>query len=543
VDIYDVLMSLKSRLPSELGPALNTLTLIAQSIRATPQDQGIQFPLQHCDDLVEELIDLLAEAASNQLDPFSASWQEKSTKNAKTKTNVKAEGKARPKRARTYRQLHTEALDEEQRIRAVGPGSAPPLDATGEPTVRRSEIVLSVVNTIRNFSVSVENVDFLTRHDALVPLLLRLCDLLDESQESEEEDDEWLRLNALDLLSVRKDTLEILANFGHRVRLDAHAGDSRTPRAFLALLEFFLADAGDRDQVSHDASPVPPPPASSGSSASLPPPSTIRSPVRTGAFGHYVDVALTALSRILVTDANRASIASLPSVSTAATLSLLFEALLELLPLSDTELEACLTTEPGLVIVERIVMALYNLVFLLDERSKASLGQRPGVIRSLARIVKRFSSYAPPLPPGAPAAVGGDYARNPYAVLCDRCLETLKLLSDGTGLPWETVADSDGGTKASSDTSKAAKSALVPEQWFGGGFAPVSGLGGGIGGAGGVGGIGGGLVGSKALLARPPVFASLTPAEALEMHLRGPSDPGFFAAIGHLWDTRRGGAG
>jgi hypothetical protein len=41
VDIYDVLMSLKSRLPSESGPALNTLTLIAQSVRASPQENGI----------------------------------------------------------------------------------------------------------------------------------------------------------------------------------------------------------------------------------------------------------------------------------------------------------------------------------------------------------------------------------------------------------------------------------------------------------------------------------------------------------------------
>jgi hypothetical protein len=147
-------------------------------------------------------VDLLAEAASNQLDPFSASWQEES-KNAKTKAKVKVEGKARLKRAKTYRQLHTDALDEEQRIRVVGLGSVPPLDATGEPTLRRSEIVLSVVNTLRNFSVSVENIDFLTRHDALVPLLLRLCDLLDESQGSEEEDDDqWLRLNALDSLGA-----------------------------------------------------------------------------------------------------------------------------------------------------------------------------------------------------------------------------------------------------------------------------------------------------------------------------------------------------
>jgi hypothetical protein len=190
--------------------------------------------------------------------------------------------------------------------------------------------------------------------------------------------------------------------------------------------------------------------------------------------------------------------------------------------------------------VERIVMSLYNLVFPLDERSKASLGERPGVIRSLGRIVRKI--YA-----SAFALIGGEYARNPYyAVLCDLCLETLRLLSDGTGLPWESVVDSDGEPRASRDTFKVAKkSTLVPEQWFGGGFAPVLGLGGGIeGGAGGIGEAGGiALVGSEALLARPPVFASLPPAEAVEMHLRGSSEPEIFAAIMHLWDTRREASG
>jgi hypothetical protein len=522
VDIYDILMSLKSRLPSVLGPALNTLTLLAQSVRATPHDHGIHFPLQHCDDLVEELVEILGEAASRS----AAATGQGSLKQGKLSA------KAGKKSALTYRQLHTEALDEEQRIRVGHLDSVAPLDPAGEPIMRQAEIVLSVIAILRNFSVSAENVDFLSQHDTLIPVLLRLCDLLDDDNDAA--NDRGLRLDALDLLSVRKDTLEILANFGDRVSLDAHEGDQSTPRALLALLNFFLTDASDRDQMSHDASPIPPPPLSTGSSSGHPPPSTIRSPVRTGAIGRHVDVALTVLSRVLVTDSNRASIASLPAASTIPTLAHLFEALLQLLPLSESELEAGLTTEPGLVIVERIAMSLYNVAFLLDERSKAHFGQRPGVTRLLARIIRKFSSYVPPIPAGAPTGtVGADYARNPYAVLCDRCMETLRLLSDGTGLPRESTIGMESGKGGDSGpTTKA-----IPEQWFGGGFAPVPGAGGRVSSSRGV---STGLTGSKALLSRPPVLASLTPAEALEMHLRGPSDAGFFAALGHLWDTRRG---
>ncbi|ORY73412.1 hypothetical protein BCR35DRAFT_354100 [Leucosporidium creatinivorum] len=401
VDVHSLTMSVRSRLATEVAFALNSLTLISVAMKMAPNDpNGIPFPLPACGELLDELVDLLEETAFGVEDD----WEEE--------VNVE-EGKPLDEGVpaedvppnRNYRELFRLVTQEETELLDAPEGALKETAAladAGLPPLGSIETCLALTNLFRNLSISDENARFMASKRRLLSVLVKVANL--PLRRDGEGTARWpIRVSASDLMALKKDVLETINHFGLDINLEDHS--TATATGLFHLLLFFLADADNHEQLYFDLS-------SSPSIASrIPQPPNIR-------LSHYLELGLAAFARITLPDTNRYIVSQL---SGSVDLFTLFESLIHHLPVSESDFQL-VTSEPGLVFVENLAMSLYNLAFLAPVSLKLRLRVVPAFVRGLLRVVRRL------------AGTSQDYNENPFLTLSDRCISTLQVLSDLSGV-------------------------------------------------------------------------------------------------------------
>ncbi|KAL8283670.1 hypothetical protein RQP46_005465 [Phenoliferia psychrophenolica] len=392
LDVHSLTMSLKSRLGSEVACALNALTLISLTVRQSASDQqGLAFPLAACGELFDELLDLLEETA------FGVADEPDDDK-------IAGEPVPPPAPLLSYRELFrivTQEAMELAELPEVPKRRAATLADDGLCPLEPTETILALVNLLRNFSLSDENVKIFSARRKVLHVLVRIADL--PLKRDGPRSGRWpVQVSAAQSLVLRKDVVETLSHFAIDVRLDAHS--EGTAQALFRLLTFFILDADHVDQLYFDLSTSP------SSSSRIPQAPYIP-------MSHYLALGLSAFARITTPDANRYVFAEHCPVD----LFDLFESLVHLLPVTESDFQL-VTTETGLFFAETLATALYNIAFLAPAALKLRLRVVPSFIRSFLRVVKRLFGTS------------ADQTENPFVMLCEHCIAILTLLSEVGGI-------------------------------------------------------------------------------------------------------------
>ncbi|KAH9968798.1 hypothetical protein BC827DRAFT_1165659 [Russula dissimulans] len=379
IEIDALTMSLRSRISTEMGYALTTFTLL--SIMRGQGTSG--FPIANCPELMDEALDLLLEVA----------FEEKEKDDAFTETVII-----------THKQLVDTILED---------GSKPfasldkvqgmkDYDTLG-PKQRPGDIVLAIVNIMRNLSVIPDSYDHLANHERLLATLLRVCAAKQKPDGTIHAASSALTLR--DLVAVRRDVLYILINLSGSVRLAPSMILASTPspaalqvarRAFM-LMASFLVDPSEAINPSELF-------ILTGTNPNAKPPA-------------LVDAALEVLGRFGQPDTNRQVIAkAVPQ----EWLQQLFEALMHRLPVVDADFQIA-KREPWLSYIEKVIMGLYAIAFLAPPSMKEQLRKdhRLGFIKLMLRLIKKFTMNV------------SQEMRLFFGVCAKRAVETMKVVDDG----------------------------------------------------------------------------------------------------------------
>ena len=269
VHIDALTMSLRSRISTELSYALTTLVILSTMRGSTP-DSG--FPINQCGELLEEVLDLLEEAAFDD-----AEGSEISAQNLKIVTNRQLVNYAQEEISAPF--ASTKRLPGQNDLTRVG------------PVQRKGDVIRIILNILRNLSAVVDNVNFLGQHPVVSDLLLRLTYLQVSPDDVPRPASAALSLP--DLISIRKEVLMIFVNLAGAVALSP-SDNSKNERArqVFELVASYLIDP--IDSISPVAFLV-----HSGVSTSL----HARPPL-------LADAALEVFSRVSQPDVNRQVIAN-----------------------------------------------------------------------------------------------------------------------------------------------------------------------------------------------------------------------------------------
>ncbi|GBE78317.1 hypothetical protein SCP_0112020 [Sparassis crispa] len=381
VDIEALTMSLRSRISTELSYALTTFTML--TLMRSSQKDG--FPVSHTPDLFEEVLDLLEDVAFDGADD----------------EDDVLDGPA-PSSIRTHRELVNMLFEDSTRPFA----GLDPRQGMKDPNIglrqRPGDIVLSVVNILRNLSMTPENQDFLAKHDRLLTIVFRLCNLA-PSKPDVLPTAASPALTLSDLITVRKDVVYTLMNIAGFVDLSKTSSHRpqvlRNVRRAFELLSSYLSD--QIEAVSPFAcmlqSGIPP-------AMHQPKPPSL------------ADNALEAFTRLIQPDDNRHVLAqSVPS----EWLWTLMEALVHRLPVSDSDFQVVMR-DVWLSYIEKLVMAIYCIAFLAPPQLKKRIktDRTLGFTKIMLRLVKKFTIYSPP------------DVRVYFVISVRRAIESMKLIDD-----------------------------------------------------------------------------------------------------------------
>ncbi|KDQ63780.1 hypothetical protein JAAARDRAFT_29820 [Jaapia argillacea MUCL 33604] len=385
VDIEALTMSIRSRLAVELSYALTTFTLLSTMRGQTPTSG---FPIFQCQDLLEETLDLLEDIA------FDGVEEEEDFKVPNGDDHIV-----------THREIvntvHDEgnqpfiSLDKKQGSKGSERG----------PRQRPGDLILTIMNILRNLSIIPDNQQYLALQTRLFDLVLQVCratydkdgGLFDTIRPTSPV------LSLADLIIVRKDALNILLNTAGTLQLSA----SKTPssremrnaaRAF-ELMVSFLVDKVEAVTpmgcVMMSGVPL---------NGNLKPPTT-------------ADVALEVFTRLCQPDSNRRVISkSVPQ----DWLWLLLEALIHRLPLSDVDYQIAMRDQ-WLSYIEKTIMAIYSVTFMAPPvlKNKIKKNRTLAFGSVMLRVVKKFMLYSAP------------DVRVFFVVSARRAVEAMKLVDDG----------------------------------------------------------------------------------------------------------------
>ena len=365
VDIEALTMSIRSRLSVELSYALTTLTLLSTMRGPT---QGTGFPIMQCMDLFEEILDLLDEVAfRNVHDPM-----------------VGAE-----LQLVTNRELVNTIIDDETRPFAALQDRQGAKDFQLGPRQRSANMILAISNLLRNFSLIFDNAKFMSHHDRVLPILLRLC-MARQTEEAILPASPALSL--VDLVALRKHVLYTLVNVAPFIDLTHNSQTSIiVPQLAFNLVASYLIDPTESVSpyglVQLSGSPKPP---------------------------SLADAALEVFTKMSQTDSNRQVIAqAVPHAS----FKQLFESLVHRLPVADADFQLVMR-ETWMGYVEKNLMAIYSLAFLAPPSVKQALkkDRRLGFKNVMMRLIRKFLWYP-------------DHKN--FMVAARRAVEAMKILDDG----------------------------------------------------------------------------------------------------------------
>ncbi|KAJ9479770.1 ARID domain-containing protein [Pseudozyma hubeiensis] len=464
VDVQGLIMSLRSRLDYEVSYALNTLLILSAGVGAAP---NFQFGLASCEDLLEELLDLLEETSFQGKPEVVAEHSLDSMLRSRNGSN--GESSLRPtKRSRregdleslpTYRDWIAAAAEEEAELKiwrrrkaarsrstagsvlnggsevdsvaglsSAASSSLDALDATistngveseqERSTEQRAVTALTILTIIKNFSVMPENMYFFNHTPKLLQVLARLCRGDAEraraahdgevERDAEADGDDETVFTTMEALRVRKEVLVIVSNLAGEA-LTLRDQSVETVKTLFELLASFILESGEVEEMDHAAEIA-------ELAATLPPGAPAPPVIRR--IPYHADLALDALSKLALPDDNREVLGSMIS---GCSLEGLVSEMVRMLPMTESDFKV-LNTEHRLGYCERLSMCLYNLAFLAPPDVKLRLRAIPGLSGIVLRIVKKLSRATP------------EFSRNPFSVLCRRLVEALRLISDGNDM-------------------------------------------------------------------------------------------------------------
>lgn len=402
VDIEALTMSLRSRLSTELSYALTTFTLLS-TMRG--QTAGSGFPVFQSPDLFDEMLDLLEELAFGDAESLSETGP--SLANSPIITNRELMNLVYESQS-----LPFAVLDPQQGFK----------DPTIGPRQRPGNIILAILNIVRNLSTIPDNLEFISRHIRLIDLMLRLCSVTQVNDDAPTPTSPVLSLG--DLINVRKDTLYTLTNIAGNLHLSISSPivTSRMACRAFQLISSYLVDPMEATS-----------PLACVQLAGAPLGRNVKPPL-------LADVALDVFGRLSQADSNRQIFAkSIPQ----STLLRLFRALVHRLPVVDADFHL-MARDVWLSYLEKTIMAIYSLAFLSPPAVKESIkaDRALGFKSVMLRMIQKF--LMTPNPDG----------RGWFIVCTRRAIEAMKVLDDA---------------EDSFDTSKS----TVPTMSFGMGYGEI----------------------------------------------------------------------
>lgn len=448
VDVQALVMSLRSRLDFEVSYALNALLILSAGVGAAP---NFQFGLAACEDLLDELLEVLTESCFVSKDEEMSQGLgalQAATRPAAKRVRREAGIASMP----TYRDWITAAAEEEAELRiwrrrkvprsrsaagsVAGSGSERSfassstafsqdvLDGTistngvesehERSTEKRAACALTVLTILKNFSTMPENTAFFNGTPALLQTLVKLCQsdaervramALGEEADQDDGDTASTVFTTAEALRVRKEVVVIVSNLAGEA-LSLRRQSAETVKALFELLASFVFDAAAVEEIDHAAEIA-------DLAATLPPGAAAPPVIRRTPY--HADLALDALSKLALPDDNREVMGE---VLAGEDIERVVDELIKMLPMTEADFKV-LSTEHRLGYCERLAMCLYNLAFLAPPPVKLRLRNRPGLAGIVLRIVKKLARVTP------------EFSKNPFSVLCRRLVEALRLISDG----------------------------------------------------------------------------------------------------------------
>ncbi|KAF7724151.1 hypothetical protein EC973_001276 [Apophysomyces ossiformis] len=226
VDIYALIMSLKSGMKMEITNALNVLTVF------TIQQSAL--PLEQCEDLLDVLLDHLEKDTFGTQSRFGL-IKEHAQREAETDQTNRTK-----LQELSYSSLFDMSLDEMKSL-------IPTLEhSTSDLWLSLRERCLCVLNILRNLSFMNENVEYLANHGRFVTLLAQIVDSTRKTRDTEERttahSEAWfVGIRRMDTLDFRKTALIIFANISMSLTIK-HVNTAAT---FVELTHDFLTHGPD----------------------------------------------------------------------------------------------------------------------------------------------------------------------------------------------------------------------------------------------------------------------------------------------------------
>lgn len=388
-------MSIRSQLSTELSYALTTFTLLS-TMRGETITSG--FPIAQCPDLFEEILDLLEERAfAGVEDSLQPELADKTT----------------------HRELLNASLEVESQPFASLQLQQGAKDPDLGPRQRPGNIIICIVNILRNLSYIQDNAPFLSQQGRMLDLLLRLCCVTSKHGKPAAAS---TALSLSDLITIRRETLHTfmhLAGFLHFADPPTKTTHRLATRAY-DLIASFLVDP--IEAVSPYACFQ-----LTGSSGLPKPP-------------FLADVALETFTRLVQSDANRKVFSQ---VIPEASILTLFTSCVHRLPVIEPDFQLVIR-DRWLSYMEKVIMTIYSLAFLSspDLKTKIKMDRRLGFKGVLLRMIQKFLVHT------------NHELKPQFLISSRRAIEVMKLLDD---------------CEDSFDTSEAAPTTLS----FGMGFGEV----------------------------------------------------------------------
>ena len=394
-------MSLRSRLGPEISFALNSLALLSSTAPGEFTFNISPFP-----DLLEEFLEFFEDVVTgNDGEDEDDDYEETVALATILRKNPSKAGQQREEAdtREEYCNICTEATNVEYNLRSTAQEKETSQKFAG---LDRAETALACIGLLLNLA-SVENihaklpsnVKVLSEDSRVIRMSLLAIQTARQLRHMPNFPGNPLQLSKVQLLQAKKDVIQLIGQLGQAIQLE-----NQPPwvgQAVIDLVDYFLHTSEPSSLPTELANQAKP-------------------------FGPGLDASLLALSKIALTDPNRDALSKLPSYSLSirSFINAKFTILMNLLPVNDVDFQF-LTTEPSLLRMELVAMCLFNLVYMANPDGRKKLRERPGVLKTLARIVGKLYGVHLAAGSGQPNS-----AHSPYLVLCQRCIEVLRVLSE-----------------------------------------------------------------------------------------------------------------
>lgn len=393
VDMEAIIMGIRSRIPRELGYSLTVLSMLSMGV---PEENIHGLSLAPVPELYVELLELLSDSVFGEegYQAWLGTAPKKSTLNDMTFGELEQLG----------RDMDF-GLDERR-------------DSTGGQT----DVVLSVLNLLRNFSILPENWQLMSRFPELLETLARvtdgrLCRLPHDVATTGKP------YSLYELARVRRDAMTILSNLGSHI--DLRQTTVASVEQIIKVISSFVASGFTMQSESlyGPATPHPPTPL------------------------HSVNRAVEAYCKLSWSDANREVLSKLDADLHVT----LFESMIKLLPVQPRQFDWLCNSEDYLGQTETLALSLYSLAFTAPLPTRTIMRHLPGTTQVITRIIHNLSQQ--------------DYRQ--CSVLVRRLAEILGMLNgtSGLGLQADPVGMSFSAV-LSDDTPSASRGKVVERGWL-----------------------------------------------------------------------------